>query len=159
MLQTSASRMLANDDLRNAMVLNACLSVIYILIGSFRGLLNFKGKLSITRRIGAPMLFRHCLRSFATSSPLSPLRNCWSGSRIPYLTRKPSAFLFCERDNRRAECHCACDADCGYCSVLWLWDHNLQTKLVAEICREGRSRGHMMNLVSQIESKISHPPS
>jgi hypothetical protein len=34
------------------MILNGCISIIYVLIGSFRGLLSFKGKLFISRNIG-----------------------------------------------------------------------------------------------------------
>ena len=41
--RVQTSRVLAESVISNAMILNACLSTLYVLIGSFRGLLKFQG--------------------------------------------------------------------------------------------------------------------
>ena len=44
-----------DECLRNAMILNGCLSIMFIVTGSFRGLINFKGKLSHFLEIPEPL--------------------------------------------------------------------------------------------------------
>jgi len=78
---------------RNAMVLNACLSVIYILIGSFRGLLNFKGMteyLFYFATVFGVLLLRRHSRHFAIvgaapayhTSLVNPLLFCFASAII-----------------------------------------------------------------------------